>query len=35
MTNYEKVSNLQMAKVLYNFVHSEALPETSFDRETF
>ncbi|WP_249871223.1 malate synthase G [Oceanobacillus saliphilus] len=35
MTDYVKVGNLQVAKVLYDFVTSEALPETGLDVEKF
>ncbi|WP_077328457.1 malate synthase G [Virgibacillus siamensis] len=35
MTNYVKAGNLQVAKELYDFVNSEALPETGLDGETF
>ena len=35
MGGYVKIGNLQVAKVLYDFVNSEALPETGLDNEKF
>ena len=35
MCGYVKIGNLQVAKVLYDFVNSEALPETGLDNEKF
>ncbi|GAA0591244.1 malate synthase G [Virgibacillus siamensis] len=35
MSDYVKAGNLQIAKELYDFVNSEALPETGLDNETF
>ncbi|ASN04469.1 malate synthase G [Virgibacillus necropolis] len=35
MADYVKTGNLQVAKELYDFVNSEALPKTGLDRETF
>ncbi|MFA8438457.1 malate synthase G [Pueribacillus sp. YX66] len=35
MADYVKVGNLQVAKVLYDFVNSEALPETGLDQDKF
>lgn len=35
MSDYVKVGNLQVAKVLYDFVNNEALPETGLDQDKF
>ncbi|WP_188456603.1 malate synthase G [Virgibacillus oceani] len=35
MADYVKTDNLQVAKVLYDFVNSEALPDTGLDSEKF
>lgn len=35
MPEYVKVGNIQVAKVLYDFVNSEALPETGLDQDKF
>lgn len=35
MKDYEKVGNLQVASVLYQFINSEALPDSGLTSEQF
>ena len=35
MSNYIQVGNLQIAKVLHDFVNKEVIPETGVEKENF